>query len=55
VPERISTSPAPPSVELTAEQALVSVTQTINPSLAKGMKVYIQGSGNDARVVPQGG
>ncbi|SEM49540.1 outer membrane lipoprotein SlyB [Pseudomonas sp. ok272] len=33
---------------------LVSVTQPINPSLAKGSKVYIQGSGNDARVVPQG-
>ncbi|PXX64448.1 outer membrane lipoprotein SlyB [Pseudomonas sp. LAMO17WK12:I10] len=34
---------------------LVSVTQPINPSLGKGMNVYIQGSGNDARVVPQGG
>lgn len=34
---------------------LVSVTQPINPSLSKGMNVYIQGSGNDARVVPQGG
>ncbi|MNL14539.1 hypothetical protein D3C87_1354840 [compost metagenome] len=33
---------------------LVSVTQPINPSLAKGSKVYIQGSGNDARVMPQG-
>ena len=33
---------------------LVSVTQPINPSLTKGSKVYIQGSGNDARVVPQG-
>ena len=33
---------------------LVSVTQPINPSLDKGSKVYIQGSGNDARVVPQG-
>ncbi len=34
---------------------LVSVTQPINPSLSKGMNVYIQGSGNEARVVPQGG
>jgi outer membrane lipoprotein SlyB len=34
---------------------LVSVTQPINPSLSKGMKVYIDGSGNEARVVPQGG
>ena len=33
---------------------LVSVTQPINPSLSKGMNVYIQGSGNEARVVPQG-
>ncbi|WP_223511216.1 glycine zipper 2TM domain-containing protein [Pseudomonas sp. GL-B-19] len=33
---------------------LVSVTQPINPSLAKGSKVYIQGAGNNARVVPQG-
>ena len=33
---------------------LVSVTQPINPNLSKGMKVYIEGSGNDARVVPQG-
>jgi len=33
---------------------LVSVTQPINPSLGKGMNVYIQGSGNEARVVPQG-
>jgi outer membrane lipoprotein SlyB len=33
---------------------LVSVTQRINPSLVKGMSVYIEGSGNDAKVVPQG-
>jgi outer membrane lipoprotein SlyB len=33
---------------------LVSVTQPINPSLNKGMKVYIKGSGNEARVVSQG-
>lgn len=32
---------------------LVSVTQPINPALNKGMKVYIEGAGNDARVVPQ--
>ncbi|MNY38218.1 hypothetical protein D3C86_1728280 [compost metagenome] len=32
---------------------LVSVTQPINPALSKGMKVYIEGSGNSARVVPQ--
>ncbi|MFJ3368247.1 glycine zipper 2TM domain-containing protein [Pseudomonas sp. NPDC086251] len=34
---------------------LVSVTQPINPALSKGMKVYIEGTGNDARVLPQGG
>jgi outer membrane lipoprotein SlyB len=33
---------------------LVSVTQPINPNLSRGMNVYIQGSGNQARVVPQG-
>lgn len=32
---------------------LVSVTQPINPVLSKGMNVYIEGTGNDARVVPQ--
>jgi outer membrane lipoprotein SlyB len=32
---------------------LVSVTQPINPALSKGMNVYIEGAGNDARVVPQ--
>jgi len=32
---------------------LVSVSQPVNPSLAKGQKVYIEGSGEAARVVPQ--
>lgn len=32
---------------------LVSVTQPVNPSLGQGMAVYIEGSGNGARVVPQ--
>jgi len=32
---------------------LVSVTQTVNSSLVTGMKVYIDGTGTDARVVPQ--
>lgn len=32
---------------------LVSVTQPINPALYKGMNVYIEGTANDARVVPQ--
>ena len=32
---------------------LVQVTQPINPALRKGMNVYVEGSGNEARVVPQ--
>lgn len=32
---------------------LVSVTQPINPSLAKGMNVYVEGAGSQARVVAQ--
>ncbi|CAI8895059.1 outer membrane lipoprotein SlyB [Pseudomonas sp. IT-196MI5] len=33
---------------------LVQVTQPINPGLTNGMNVYVEGSGNEARVVPQG-
>jgi outer membrane lipoprotein SlyB len=32
---------------------LVSVTQPVNPSLFKGQRVYIEGSGEGARVLPQ--
>ena len=32
---------------------LVSVTQPVNPQLSTGMKVYIEGAGIQARVVPQ--
>ena len=32
---------------------LVSVTQPINPSLAQGQRVYIEGNGDGARVIPQ--
>lgn len=32
---------------------LVSVTQPVNPNLGQGMAVYVEGSGNEARVVPQ--
>lgn len=32
---------------------LVQVTQPINPALKKGMNVYVEGNGNEARVVPQ--
>jgi outer membrane lipoprotein SlyB len=32
---------------------LVSVTQVVNPNLMTGMKVYIEGAGTEARVVPQ--
>jgi outer membrane lipoprotein SlyB len=37
----------------TKSGVLVSVTQPINPALTKGANVYIEGTGNDARVVPQ--
>ncbi|WP_077049000.1 glycine zipper 2TM domain-containing protein [Pseudomonas sp. KK4] len=32
---------------------LVSVTQPINAGLSKGMAVYVEGAGSEARVVPQ--
>jgi outer membrane lipoprotein SlyB len=32
---------------------LVSVTQVVNPNLRTGMKVYLEGTGTDARVVQQ--
>jgi outer membrane lipoprotein SlyB len=32
---------------------LVSVTQPVNPVLRQGQRVYIEGNGNSARVVPQ--
>jgi outer membrane lipoprotein SlyB len=31
---------------------IVSITQPPNPALTRGMRVYVSGSGNDARVVP---
>lgn len=37
----------------TRSGVLVQVTQPINPALRKGMNVYVEGSGNEARVVPQ--
>jgi outer membrane lipoprotein SlyB len=37
----------------TQSGVLVQVTQPINPALTKGLKVYVEGTGNDARVVPQ--
>ncbi len=32
---------------------LVQITQPANPNLRPGQRVYIDGSGEDARVVPQ--
>lgn len=32
---------------------LISVTQPANPELRQGQKVYVEGSGEDARVVPR--
>ncbi|MGW8223976.1 MAG: glycine zipper 2TM domain-containing protein [Syntrophobacteria bacterium] len=37
----------------TASGVLVSITQPTTPGLSKGEKVYIEGSGEAARVVPQ--
>lgn len=37
----------------TKSGVLVSVTQPTNPGLSKGMAVYIEGTGSEARVVPQ--
>jgi outer membrane lipoprotein SlyB len=37
----------------TASGVLVAVTQPTNPVLAPGMRVYIEGTGDGARVVPQ--
>ena len=37
----------------TTNGVLVSVTQPANPALRQGQKVYVEGSGEDARVVPR--
>ena len=31
---------------------LISITQPVNPTLARGMRVYVEGQGHEARVVP---
>ena len=31
---------------------LVAITQPVNPSLSRGMRVYVEGQGHEARVVP---
>ena len=31
---------------------LIVITQPLNPALNRGMRVYVEGFGNDARVVP---
>lgn len=31
---------------------LVAITQPVNPPLARGMRVYVEGQGHEARVVP---
>jgi outer membrane lipoprotein SlyB len=37
----------------TSYGVLVSVTQPTNPALSQGQRVFIEGSGEDARVVPR--
>jgi len=36
-----------------ANGVLVAITQPINPNLFQGQKVFLEGSGQDARVVPR--
>jgi len=36
-----------------ANGVLVSVTQPVNPGLRQGQRVYVEGSGENARVVPR--
>ncbi len=36
-----------------ASGVLVEITQPVNPNLFQGQKVYIEGSGSEARVVPR--
>jgi outer membrane lipoprotein SlyB len=33
---------------------LIAITQPVNPTLARGMRVYVEGTGHDARVIPAG-
>jgi outer membrane lipoprotein SlyB len=33
---------------------LIAITQPPNPALARGMRVYVEGTGHEARVVPAG-
>jgi outer membrane lipoprotein SlyB len=37
----------------TTHGVLVSVTQAVNPNLFKGQRVYVEGNGDGARVVPR--
>jgi len=37
----------------TTSGVLVAITQPTNPALASGMRVYIEGNGDGARVIPQ--
>jgi len=37
----------------TASGVLVSITQPVNPNLVNGQRVYIEGNGDSARVVPR--
>jgi outer membrane lipoprotein SlyB len=31
---------------------LIAITQPVNPAIARGMRVYVEGTGHDARVIP---
>ncbi|WP_291987422.1 glycine zipper 2TM domain-containing protein [Candidatus Accumulibacter sp. ACC007] len=45
--------PAQQVIVRVSSGVLVSVTQPVNPAISKGQRVYIEGSGEDARVVPR--
>ena len=37
----------------TASGVLISVTQPFNPNLRKGQRVYVEGNGENSRIIPQ--
>jgi outer membrane lipoprotein SlyB len=48
-----SPQPGQQVIVRTSGGVLVSVTQPVNPSLFQGQRVYIEGNGDGARVIPQ--
>ena len=44
--------PAQQVIVRLASGVLVAITQPVNPGLSRGMRVYVEGQGHEARVVP---